>query len=114
MKQLGDNRLEATWSGVGKGGVWKVGIAERTSVVSRMPLVTGRWNKFRLLNDNRSLRMYLNGRFEAEVPFRAFRCFGPVTVILGGGEENTNGYRGFLRNLKIGPCGVEGQSLSVQ
>ena len=104
VKQLGDNRLEATWSGVGKGGVWKVDIAERTSVVSRMPLMPKRWNNVRLLNDHRSLRMYLNGSFEAEIPFRAFRCFGPVTVVLGGGEENTKGYRGFLRNLKIGPC----------
>ena len=107
LKQLGDNRLEATWSGVGKGGVWKVGVAERTSVVSHVPLVPGRWTNVRLVNDHRKLRMYLNGQLDAEVPFHAFRCFGPVTVILGGGEEGCVGYRGFLRHLKIGPFAAQ-------
>ena len=104
LRQLGDNRLEAEWSGVGKGGVWKVEVAERTSLATRNPIVPGRWTKVRLENDHRRLRIFLNDRIEAEVPFRAFRCFGPVTVFLGGGEENIKGYCGFLRNLKIGPC----------
>ena len=105
LRQLGDNRLEAIWSGIGKGGVWKVETAEKTSVVSSVPVAPGRWTKVQLANDHRRLRMFLNGRLDAEVPFQTFRCFGPVTIVLGGGEEKLSGYRGLMRNLNIGPCG---------
>ena len=104
LRQLGDNRLEAVWSGIGKGGVWKVETAERVSVVSRTPVAPRRWTKVRLENDHRFLRIFLDGRLDAEVPFHAFRGFGPVTVILGGGEENLSGYRGFIRDLILLPC----------
>ena len=74
------------------------------SVVSRTPVAPGRWTKVRLENDHRFLLIFLNGRLDAEIPFPAFRGFGPVTVILGGGEEKLSGYRGFIRDLILLPC----------
>ena len=104
LKQLGDNRLEAVWSGIGKGGVWKVETASRTAVTANVPLQPGRWTKVCLENDHRHIRILLDGRLSGEVPFSTFRCHGPVSIFLGGGEDGCAGYRGHLRSLRVGPC----------
>ena len=104
LRQLGDNRIEAVWSGGGKGYVWKIEEAEKASVVSASRLVPGRWTKVCLENDHRRLRVLIDGKVEGESSVEAFRSYGPVTVYIGRGEGAERGFRGMIRNLKIGPC----------
>ena len=43
-----------------------------------------------------ALRLFLDGRLEAELPYEPFRAYSSYLVFLG------TGYRGFISDLRIG------------
>ena len=103
VRQLGDGRLEAVWSGVGCGGVWDVKCAEKFTVAGSTPVRPGRWTRVKLVNDHAKIRLYVDGRPDGETAVRPFRVYGPSTVYIGVDKPGSEPYRGFFSRLKIRP-----------
>ena len=103
LAYMADGRLEATWSGMGSGGVWDLKPSHVRSVVSRDPLPVGKWTRVRLVNDSRKLSIWFDGVLEGEAAFEAFRDYGSATMFLGGsGASDGTGFKGMISNLRIG------------
>jgi len=98
---LGDGRLETHWSGTGRGGVWKITPAVDLALVTPEPLPPRAWTRVTLANDNRTLRIFLDGRCVAARTYTPFRSYGPAVFVLGGEGQDAPGYRGRLTALRL-------------
>jgi hypothetical protein len=103
LRQLADGRLEAMWSGVGSGGVWDVQCREKHVVASRNALPVGKWSRVKLVNDNSSIRLFVDGKLEGERQYVPFRSYGPTRVFIGKDKAGNEPYRGYFSRLKIQP-----------
>ena len=109
-----DGRIEARWSGLAKGGIWKLEPTTSFLVVSRDPLPVGKWTRICLSNDHRKFSLSFDGRLQSEVTITAFRDYGPCTMFLGGVAGADLGFRGKLANFRIGACVDTDQQENVQ
>ncbi|WP_052360961.1 endo-1,3-alpha-glucanase family glycosylhydrolase [Geminisphaera colitermitum] len=100
---LSDGRVEVVRDGDRHKNVRK------ETLVSKTPLVFGKWTRLRVTNDSLALRIYIDGRLDSESSLSPARSYGNSTWYIGGGHEagiksGYANYRGKIDDLTV--CGA--------
>ena len=61
----------------------------------------GKWSRIRVTFDEKTIRLYLNGRLDAEMAVKPVREYGNCTWFVGGGIKNMDNYKGRLDDLTV-------------
>ncbi|EIP98044.1 laminin G domain-containing protein [Opitutaceae bacterium TAV1] len=93
---LSDGRLEVVRNGNKQVPV--------ETLVSRGRLSFGEWSRVRVTNDSRHLRIYIDGRLDAEKAISPARSYGNSVWFIGGGGRGYTNYRGKIDDLTV--CGA--------